>query len=348
MDTELSGEIDAINANDWVTRARIAPNAVGFDNLDAYVQGLHKPAISNIRYCYIAGSDTITVDGETITVSDATGVPSPSGDYTHPFKTLDAAFQAAMLQSNDIRLYFLTGGTFTWTTRIISGCVIHMFLENNNTTGWHTNAPVFVNVQNEYGSLFFYDTHLNLHGIAADASQGTAQRDITLTATHQIEFEGSTLWSVCATMTCEKLYLIQGSAHLSYSTYNCPIEALFANVRLVKATINNTSNTYALYATCGFIRFEGTEDTADIIMRNPNAVNLPAIEVRNCVLNLNTLVNYGYVRNLNYSLFFEARGSILIAPSTEAALTLYNALGGYNYTSNTLWIDSNKKVSELV
>lgn len=348
LGTELNGEIDAINANDWVTRERIAPNAVGFDNLDAYVQGLHKPAISQILYCYIAGSDTITVGGETITVSDATGQPSPSGDYTHPFKTLDAAFQAAMLQSNDIRLYFLTGGTFTWTTRIISGCVIHMFLEDNNTTGWHTGAPVFVNVQNEYGSLFFYDTHLNLHGIAADASQGTTQRDITLTATHQIQFEGSTLWSVCSTITCEKLYLVQGSAHLSYSTYNCPIEALFANVRLVKATINNTSNARALYATCGFIRFEGTEDTPDVIMRNPNSVNLPAIEVRNCVLNLNTLVNYGYVRNLNYSLFFEARGSILVAPSTEAALALYTSLGGYSYESNTLWIDSNKKVSELV
>lgn len=344
----LDSSIDAIEADGWVTNSRVASGAIGFDNLDEYVQNMHTPSVANILYCYIANSDTITVNGETVTVSDATGQPSPSGDYSHPFKTLDAAFKAASRLSNDIRLYFLTGGSYTWTTRIISGCVIHMFLEDNASTGWHTNAPVFVTVSNTYGSLFFYDTHLNLHGIAANAAQGTPQVDIYLTAEHQIEFEGGTLWSVCSQITCEKLYLIQGSAHLSYSTYNCPIESLFANLRFVNSILNNTSDARALYATCGFIRFEGGEGTPDVIMRNPNAVSLPAIEVRNCLLNLNSFVNYGYVRNLNYSLFFEARGSILVSPSTEAVLDVYNTLGGYSILSNTLWIDTNKKVSELV
>jgi len=344
----IDDAIDAIEADSWVTHPRIAQGAVGFDNLDGYVQGLHKPAIDTILYCYVAATDTITFAGQTITVSDETGQPTPFGDYSHPYKTVDAAFQAAMLLSNDIRIYFLTGGTFTWTTRIISGCVIHMFLENNNTTDWHVTTPVFVNVQNSYGSLFFYDSHLNLHGIAPSSEYDRPQVDIHLNATHQIEFEGGTLWSVASTITCEKLYLVQGSAHLSYGTYNCPIEALFTNIRLVNSKINNARDTYALYATCGFIRFEGGEATPDIITRNPNAVSLPAIEVRNCLLNLNSYVNYGYVRNLNYSLFFEARGSILVAPSNAEVLELFNTLGGYSILSNTLWIDTNKKVSELV
>lgn len=201
-------------------------------------------------------------------------------DTSAMYATLQKAFDDAIFEGSDVRIAFNCDGNYTLQTRIIAGAVIHM-MANANASG-----DINVSIGNpNYGSLFFYDTHWNV--------TGTPNAYIRVTVDHQIECEGSSLWTNWSEFTCELLYLIQGSFNATHATFNCPINLRYVQGRFIACVFANKSAADQINAACSIIRFEAdSTPTACTVMENPNGTGYD-------VLNLYTCQVYGALSTLD-------------------------------------------------
>lgn len=324
----FNGRITAIESDNWVTTQRINDGAVTFDKLSEFVQNMGSNIENHVTTYYI----------DRINGNDETAIP---GDITKPYKTLDAAAKLCDITGGNLRFSFLTSGNYTFTARIITGSVIHMFADDiaENDTN-----DLVINVVNDYGTFFAYDTHINLNGTSKNHLVFNLPSDENPNTTvGMLEIEGSTLWCHHTTFNCKYLYLIQGSARLAEAcTINGRVDMRFANFQAVGLTINNTQPNPAIYAIESVLRFEqlsaAYENPFSLeITDNVNASNINAIRIFNSIINLNsTCQTHNRVRSY-YEKFLEARGSIVYAgESVWAALWNYAQTGPLITSEGTL------------
>ena len=240
---------------------------------------------------------------------DATGEAVHSQvDLSHPYATLQAAFNEAIFEGTDVRIYFNRAGTYDLEERIIAGCVVHLMSNTN------ANGNVIININNtiSYESLFFYDSHLNL--------SGTVDAPIYLVSDHQIECEGSTLWTIHSTITCEYLYLIQGSMQANDTVFNCNIIMRYCQSVMRACVFHNTAEANAVYAVCSIIRFEVDPDSGRkcIVDDNANGANYACCSFFTCMV-------YGHTDTLEsrntmmtaYKYFWDIHSTILFNSNTS-------------------------------
>lgn len=240
---------------------------------------------------------------------DATGEAVHSQvDLSHPYATLQAAFDEAIFEGTDVRIYFNRAGTYDLEVRVIAGCVVHLMSNTN------ANGNVIVNINNtvSYESLFFYDSHLNL--------SGTVDAPIYLVSDHQIECEGSTLWTTYSTITCEYLYLIQGSMQANKTVFNCYIIMRYCQSVMRACVFHNTAEANAVYAVCSIIRFEVDSVTAQkcIVDDNANGANYACCSFFTCVVygHTDTLESRNTMRTA-YKYFWDIHSTLLFNSNTS-------------------------------
>lgn len=221
-------------------------------------------------------------------------------DPEKPFKTLEAAWEAAGLVSNDFRFYFVTRGDYFLPARVISGAVIHF---NALVDG------VYIYTKNDYGNLFLYDAHINLRCENTNGRIRLIARDTEdPSIPAQIEAEGSTVWVNRGDFYCSRLYMIQGSASLTNCTVDGRIESWFADIRSYNLRVNNTENQPAIYMMCGTLR---VENQPLIFGANSNATSQPAILLNTCMMRVgnnitqeDTSGSYGRILRANSSVVY--------------------------------------------
>lgn len=201
-----------------------------------------------------------------------------------PFKTLEAAWKAKGLISNDFRFTFTSRGDYYLPARVITGAVVHFT---------STVDGVVIYTDNDYGNLFLYDSHLNLrcentNGRLKLAALKTRSDGGTPVGTPMvIEAEGSTIWTNRGDFECEKLYLIQGSASLTNTTITGWIEAWFAFIRTHNVRVNNRKNNPAIKLITGTLRIE---NQPLLFGQNTNATSQPAIETNTAMVRIGSTV----------------------------------------------------------
>lgn len=311
-DAEIRGElaaetqarenaIETIDADNWVTTNRINDNAITYDKLSVELQNRNSAIDMLIDInTYIDG---VNGDDETAEI----------GNREKPFKTLDAAFKAADERGNDFRFYFLVGGVYTWTMRVMVGSVVHFFTAD-------ASSAVTVNIDNQSpeGGVFFYDTHLGVYG--------TEAAPITIVAPQYIEIEGGTLWtSGRVKMDMKYLYLIDGSAQLAHLEMTRGyITGKFGNIIFDDVVINNREEHAAFDWSCGVLRCQGSSMK---IGRNPNGTDQIAILLRSCTSNFNSSTGQT-VANTDYNEYMHCYSGIAFI--SDALLQTFNDYGRDN------------------
>lgn len=232
-----------------------------------------------------------------------------ANDTSAMYKTLQKAFDDAIYEGNDVRIYFNRGGSYTLKFRVIAGGVVHLMSNNNATT------DVNITISNDqYSSLFFYDTHVNV--------TGTDNSRVHVNVEHQIECEGSTLWTTKASFTCEYLYMIQGSLQANDVSFHCAIIARYIQAIFRECVFDYDKSTYdAVYAVCSIIRFETNPDTQNgcTVMENALGGSNSAIRMYTSIIFATSaslssqnaaLLSYNYFLNLNSCLAFTSNANL--------------------------------------
>ena len=271
-------------ADGAVSNSDIADGAISWDKLD---NGLMK----NWNRAVDMLTDTdVYIDDRKDDSADETG----DGSKANPYKTFDRAIAHCARIGRNYRIHVLSPGSYTWTMRVMTGAVVHVFVEDIQTAiGSQTAGAVNLTIDNNApaGGVFFYDTHVDL--------QGTSTNPLIVAAPNQIEFEGSTLWvrGGDVQFNCAYLYLIDGSAVLRNMTMTRGyILGYFGNCIMSNLTVNNNENHAAIQWYSGIIRMEG--DSVHI-GRNTHGSSLDAILLYSCTTNIDgdiTGNNTGYQR----------------------------------------------------
>lgn len=260
--------------------------------------------IDMLKHAHVLADDDIACRiVDPVLGNDATGHKvSAQNDLSAPYATLQAAFDDAIFEGSDVRIYFNRAGEYRLSVRVIAGCVVHL-MSNINAAG---NVYIEIDNQVSYESLFFYDSHLNL--------SGTEDAPIYLTSDHQIECEGSTLWTAWSTITCEELYLIQGSMQANKTTFNCYVVMRYCQSVMRGCVFHNTTANNAVYAVCSIVRFEVDPDTGRkcIVDDNVNGGNNACVALYTCMCygHTDTIVSRGLMKTA-YMYFWDIHSTLL-------------------------------------
>ena len=290
---ERSERIEADNAlteelNNEIERSQLRYYEIleSIDELRSDAEQWHTPYKDSATSSYV---DTVNGDDSTAELENE----------EKPFKTLEAAWEAAGKVGNDFRFYFVTRGDYFLPARVITGAVIHF---NALVDGVH------IYTKNDYGNLFLYDAHINLRcedtsgriKLIARATENPAQR-------MQIEAEGSTVWVNRGDFDCSKLYIIQGSASLTNCTVNGWIDAWFANIRTYNLRVNGYDANPAIKMTTGTMRIENQPLQFGA---NTAASALPAIDLNTCMVRIGNNITQDDDTN-SYTRILDAKSTIV-------------------------------------
>lgn len=289
------------------------------DNLDAIVAQIgegfsptHTIAddIDMLKHAHVIADDNIRcriVDPDL--GNDATGAAvGAQNDLSAPYATLQGAFNDAIFEGSDVRIYFNKPGTYDLSVRVIAGCVVHL-MSNNQCVG-----DVHINIENlkSYESLFFYDSHLNL--------SGTEQAPIYLSSDHQIECEGSTFWTAWSTIDCVELYLIQGSMQANKTVFDCYVVMRYCQAVMRGCVFHNTDLANAVYAVCSIIRFEVDPDTNRkcIVDDNAQGGDYACVALYTCMCygHTDTIISRGSMKTA-YKYFWDIHSTLLFNSNTS-------------------------------
>lgn len=311
LDSDLQAEITARKNADTALQ-----NAIEVAKRDV-IQNYHKTTYDNTLWTYV---DAINGNDSTAQIMNS----------RKPFRTLEAAFEAVSNVGNDLRFMFMSGGTYILPCRIIIGSVLHLFQHQNA-------SDVTVVTKCDYGNFFAYDCHINLR---SDNPQsrinfvvGEAGKD-----SRNFEIEGSTLWTNRANITCDRLYMIQGSASIANTTFNSVstptsanldsfLDLWFALVRFFNVTINNKSDMHALHLMVGKLR---VENQPFHIETNANVTDSKsAVYLQDSTIRLNNDFQIG--NNSRYGYALQANSSIIFGSDVY-----YNAWGSQTSSGNSV------------
>ena len=283
----------------------IADKAITYDKLSDEVRSMSSGYDKSNIYTYI---DCINGNDSTAKINDV----------KNPFKTLDAALEKTDIVSNNFRFYFLNGGTYTLTARIFYGCVIHFFTDK-------VKSNVIINVENDYGNLFLYDTHVNFGGTSDHPLIINLKSDGDASTTKgQIEAEGSTLWCAYTIFNVKRIYAIQGSSYFNNCTINGSIRTFFSSVRGKHLIINNKISESAIYMHTSNLRCEVDNGLALQISDNKNYTEGNAIQLYSTQASFpDACFSEGKVKTA-YNRFLEARSS-----SIHCSSKLFESFHGY-------------------
>lgn len=312
--TTINGKLDDIENTAWIQPS----------NLSDAVKEMHSASRNYFQKVYI---DIANGDDDTGKINDI--------DY--PFKTLPAAFKALNDETNIYDFRFLRSGTYYFPRRIFSGASIHFRSQcEDDDTGNITILPdpsIPAPLSPDEG-FFFYDTHLNFIG-------SQKNRIVFNSGNRMIEIEGSTLFASWTTITCAYLYLIQGAANIAHCVLNGYLKSKFANVHIYGLDIYNSVAYSAIEFSCGVLRITVADGDSLYIHRNTDAgaVNFPAIYVESA-----RVATYAYMGGddyTGYSMYFDARNSIVSAPDATVARwdALHNAASS-NFSTYTVRVAS--------
>lgn len=267
------------------------------------IQNYHKTTFDNTQNTYV---DFLHGNDDTAEI----------WNMRKPFKTLAAAFEAVSDVGNDLRFTFLSNGTYTMPVREIIGSVLHL------TAAAETDSVTVV-IDSPYGNFYAYDCHINLR---SDNTNARLNFEISYPgkASRKFEMEGSTLWVNRANITCDKLYLIQGSAAISNCTLNSVASTVdtpandsfldfwFSMVRFYNVTINNTLDHHALHMMVGKLRIENMP--FHIASNSAVSGDKSAIYLQDSTIRLNNDFKIG--ANSTYGAALQANSSIIFGSDT--------------------------------
>lgn len=331
--------------NDVMPVSRFSADNTVADNLDAIVAQIgegfsstHTIAddIDMLKHAHVLADDDIAcriVDPDI--GDDATGqAVSAQNDLSAPYATLQGAFDDAIFEGTDVRIYFNKPGDYYLSVRVIAGCVVHL-MSNNQCVG---NVNIIIENLVSYESLFFYDSHLNL--------SGTEQAPIYITSEHQIECEGSTLWTAWSTITCEELYLIQGSMQANKTTFNCYVVMRYCQAVMRGCVFHNTDLANAVYAVCSIIRFEIDPDTQRkcIVDDNAQGGNYACVALYTCMCygHTDTIVSRGLMKTA-YKYFWDIHSTLLFNSNTSWETSKDFAQDGNNIAQLSILNERNQQ-----
>ena len=327
-DNALGGRIDAEAA----ARANAITSAV--DSLTAQIsktKNQHRSAFKQTEIYYINPSNG----------NDNTG---KAGYITLPFKTLEAAYEAASLAGNDLRFTFLKSGVYNLPARLFVGCVLHLTAYAGDSTRPAATGTVQINIVSNNGAVFFYDSHVNF--------AGNENCNIVFNANYEysryINNEGSVFWCNWTTFNCTFLQLIQGGSWFNNCIVNGYINGWFADVRIRGMKINNTLNAPAIRLSTGSLRFEESSERGYgiYISRNPNITGETSaiyLETMRC----STTSKMHGASNMGYYRYMEARGSVVMA--ADSTLDTMNSFGNRekcNFPSISLRVRSTTAIGD--
>lgn len=262
----------------------------------------------------------------------AHAVTSPT-DTSAMYQSLQKAWDDAIFEGTDVRIWFNAPGQYDVATRIVSGCVVHLMANS------HCEGTIEIYAHNNlYGSLFFYDAHVNL--------SGTSKSTIMLQADQQIEFEGSTFWTANSIVSCTYLYLIQGSMQAHNTVFMCNVVGRYIQSVMRSCTFANERSEDAFYAICSIVRFEVDPDTGEkcTFRQNTFGAGHSAIRMYTCMLycSANTLTSENELQ-LAYDYFFNLNSCLaLIANASWQQFSTY-AQQGNNFAQLSILNERNQQ-----
>lgn len=322
-------------ANGAVTTDKINDSAITYDKLSDEVKLMSKSYDTYVVNTYV---DNVNGNDDTAEIDN----------INRPFKTLNAAMLKSDIVTGNFRIYFLCGGNYYWTAKVVYGSVIHFFA---NTTRSGT-GPVTIHINNDlkpddpnynfkFNNLFLYDSHINFTGTAenklniniewSNSDGGTAG---------QIEAEGSTIWAANTIFNVKRIYCIQGSSYFNACTLNCSYQGIFSDVRFRETYVNNNLAEPAVLVNCGIVRCEAVNDASLVISNNASYTSGAAIELYSAEMNLNAGTKTLNGIRSNYAKFIDARGS-----TVRGSRSLFNLINTYaqnnsEFTSYCIVVDS--------
>ena len=282
------------------------------DNADNEITKLQnrKTVYKYTPVCYL---DAVNGDDDTAVISDR----------AYPFKTLNAAIEAAKALGNDYYFSFLNTGTYVLSYRIFVGSVVHFVIADEDTL----TGTIVINMDsNIVGDLYFYSTHIN--------ACGTDLCNLIFNlGNRMLEIENGSLHSWHCTYNCQQVLLVQSYGNFRYDVFNCYVRTFYGALRIsADSVINNQGSTQALYGMLSTIRIDG-----DVlgIKRNTSNPDIEAISVNSCRLLWNAGTYRGDATS-GYTKFIDCRGTLLQMGTAFQALLDATCPNASNLTSYTL------------
>lgn len=267
------------------------------------IQNYHKTSYNNTLFTFV---DSVNGNNDTAELYNE----------NKPFRTLEAAYEAMNDIGNDLRFKFISDGVYYLPVRMLVGAVLHLFAASNTTN-------VTVKIKNDYGNFFAYDSHINLRSDNTSSKINFVVGEEGQETSRQFEIEGSTLWTNRATITCDRLYLIQGSASITNTVFESKqtansdsqdsfLDFWFSMVRFYNVTINNRNDAHALHIMVGKLR---VENQPFHIGSNANVTNdKSAVYIQDGTIRLNNDFEIG--NNSTYGPALQANSSIIFGSDT--------------------------------